>query len=144
MQKQRLTSDDGELLTNSLVESSEIFAQSSDKKKKRGELQPRRGAFLRSGTFWGVALGYAFTGYGVLALSFVLLHEWWYAGAILWTLGIPAFLIGLSGLVYFSRRRSWHAAMGQFVGIILLFIGVPLFFGIFFVLMGIGVFGNWE
>jgi|GEM_PF-551480 len=128
--KQRLTSDDGELLTDSLVESSELFAQPSDKKKKRGalhELELTRGSFLSSGTFWGVALGYAFAGYGALMIIGVLvIPDLWNGGYIFWALGIPAFLIGVINLLYaFFVQRSWHAIMGQLLGMVLLFL-IPL------------------
>jgi len=62
--KQRLTSDDGELLTDSLVESSELFAQPSDKKKKRGA------SLLRNRAFWRVMLIQPIVIYSLLLFSF--------------------------------------------------------------------------
>ena len=119
--KQRLTSDDGELLTDSLVESSELFAQPSNKKKKRGA------SLLRNRAFWRVMLIQPIVIYSLFLFSFTCVWQLPYLDSIGFLFVVFLFasvLISLAASTYFwSRHRL--VAVGFIAGSVLTWL-IPL------------------
>jgi len=119
--KQRLTSDDGERLIAAPIENSEISAQPSDKKKKRGAL------IWRNPIIWRVMLIQPIVIYSLFLFSFTFVWQSPYLDSIASLFVVFLFasvLISLAASIHFwSRRRL--VAVGFIAGSVLTWL-IPL------------------
>jgi len=113
--KQPLTSDDGELLTDSLVENSEVFAQPFDKKKKRGA------SLLRNRAFWRVMLIQPIVIYSLFLFGFTCVWRLPNPDSLAFMFVVLLFASALTSSTastyFWSRRRP--VAIGFTAGLLL-------------------------
>jgi len=114
-----LTSDDGELLTDSLVENSEVFAQPFDKKKKRSA------STLRNPVFWRITIIYALISCGMLVIVLIP-GTWLFVTSIFQSLAAPFFWISVVIMGHSAWRGKWQVVMGQLVGMLILLACLPI------------------